>query len=190
MSGDDKIQGFGGFDLNLGKVKDAVTAAAGHTDDVTAAVVFVRDHGDELVDLVRKLPELLGSAAGALTGASNDVSAAASFLTGAPGSGPGVKSVAGLASDALDICRTELGDARKLFDAVANAFRHLPIPDGGIGERVGDAAQRFEVVGDKLAEVAEQLRHLGDAVDKAGHGLSATATKLEAGGAALNKLSS
>jgi hypothetical protein len=189
MSGQE-IQGFGGFDLNLGKMKDAVSAAAGHTDDIGATVAFVRDHGDDLVNLVRKLPDLLASAADALSGASDDVGHAANFLTGAPNSGPGVKTVAGLASDALDICRTELGDAKKLFDAVAHAFARLPIPDGGIGERVGDAAQRFETVGAKLAEVAEQLRHLGDAVDNAGHGLAATATKLKAGGSALTRLSS
>ncbi|MDH4366243.1 MAG: hypothetical protein OEY70_19355 [Acidimicrobiia bacterium] len=60
----------GGFDLNRGKMNDADPSAAGHTDDVTAAVVFVRDHGDELVDLGRKLPDLLASAAGVLTAAS------------------------------------------------------------------------------------------------------------------------
>ncbi len=92
----DEIQGFGGFDL--GKVKDAVGSVVGAGDEVAAAVAFVRDHGDDVIRLLGRLPELLTEAAGALSGASDDVSGAAAFLIGGESSGPGVKSVAGLAA--------------------------------------------------------------------------------------------
>lgn len=182
-----EIQGFGGFDLS--RMKDVVGTVVGSGDEVAAAVAFVRDHGDEIVRLLSRLPDLLSGAADALTGASDDVSSAAAFLVGGESSGPGVKSVAGLASDALDACREELANARGMLDAVASAFSRLPIPDGGIGQHVGDTAQRFDAVGTRLAEVAEQLRSLGHFVDQAGHGLAATAEKLRAGGTALGHLS-
>lgn len=182
-----QIQGFGGFDLS--KVTQAVGSLAGAGDEVGTAVAFVRDHGDEVVHLLSRLPQLLASAAEALTGASDDVAGAARFLVGGGDAGPGVKSVAGLASEALDACREELANARGMLDAVANAFSRLPIPDGGIGQHFGDTAQRFDSVGSRLAEVAEQLRSLGHFVDQAGHGLAATAEKLRSGGTALSQFS-
>ncbi|MEM8922074.1 MAG: hypothetical protein AAGD35_01135 [Actinomycetota bacterium] len=182
---DEEVQGFAG--LSFDDVKDAVGAVAGSGDEVAAAVSFVRDHGDDLVDLVAKLPELLASTAGALTEAADDVGKAAAFLTGGRNAGPGVQSLADVAGEALDACREELGSAKKLLDMVGSSFDKLPIPDGGIGDRVADAAKRFDTVGDRLADVAGQLRKLGEAVDSAGQGLANTSKKLEAGGNALSK---
>lgn len=187
---DEQIQGFGGFE----GLKDAVGSMVGSTDDVAAAVGFVAEHGDDVIDLVRRLPELLASTAEALTDASDDVASAAAFLTGGKDSagrdaGVGVRSLASVAGEALDACREELGSAKDLLDTVGRQFDKLPIPDGGIGDRIGDAADRFDRVGDRLADVAAQLRDVGDAVDKAGKGLARTAGKLEAGGKALGKFS-
>ncbi|MEM7340322.1 MAG: hypothetical protein AAF467_16815 [Actinomycetota bacterium] len=182
------VQGLGGFDLS--DVSDAVGAMVGSSDDVAAAVRFVAEHGDDLVDLVGRLPELLASTAQALTEAGNDVSSAATFLTGGDDADDGVKNLAQVAGEALDACRRELGSAKRLLDTVGGAFEKLPIPDGGIGEKVADAAERFDAVGDRLADVADQLRKLGIAVDKAGHGLANTAEKLDRGGRALDTFSS
>lgn len=187
---DDQIQGFAG----LGDMKDAVGAVLGSTDDVTAAVKFVAEHGDDIVALVRQLPALLESTSAALTDASDDVASAAAFLTGGKDAkgrdaGAGVQSLAEVAGDALEACREELGSAKDLLEVVGRQFERLPIPDGGIGERVSDAATRFDRVGDRLGEVARQLRSLGLAVDRAGQGLADTAAKLEAGGNALAKFS-
>jgi ABC-type transporter Mla subunit MlaD len=182
-----QIQGIGGFGIN--DLRDAVGQVVGSGDDVAAAVKFVAEHGDDLVDFVKRLPDLLDSTAGALTEAGDDVASAAAFLTGGKGSGDGVSALADLAGDALDTCRQELGSAQQLLDTVADQFDKLPIPDGGIGEKIGDAAQRFDRVGDRLAEVAQQLRKLGGAVDQAGHGLARTADKLDRGGKALGAFS-
>lgn len=178
-----EIKGIGGFGIN--DVRDAVGAVVGSGDDVADAVKFVSEHGDDLIDFVKRLPQLLESTADALTEASDDVASAASFLTGGKGAGDGVSALADLAGDALDTCRQELGSAQRLLGTVADQFEKLPIPDGGIGEKIGDAAQRFDRVGDQLADVAKQLRKLGGAVDSAGHGLARTADKLDRGGKAL-----
>jgi len=185
---ENEIQGFAGFDVD--KMKDAVGAVLDSKDEVGSAVNFVRDHGDELIDLVGKLPELLASTAKALTDAANDVGDAADFLTGGKKTDRGVNALAGVAAEALDACRDELGSAKGLLETVGKAFDSLPIPDGGIGDRIGQTATRFDAVGDRLADVAGQLRKVGTAVDSAGKGLSRTAAKLEAGGSALNKFSS
>ena len=187
---DDEKRGLAG----LGRVRSAVGAVLGSTDDVAEAVGFVREHGDDVIDLVRNLPDLLGSTADALTEAADDVASAAAFLTGgrdAKGrdAGAGVQSLAAAAGEALDACRAELGSARELFELVAEQFDNLPIPDGGIGQRIGDVATRFDRVGDRLADVAGELRQVGQAVDSAGQGLARTATKLEAGGKALSRFS-
>ncbi len=184
----DEIKGFAGLDF--GQVKDAVGAVVGSGDDVAAAVGFVAEHGDDLIDLVGRLPELLSATASALTDAGDDVASAAAFLTGGRGAGDGVQAVAELASEALDVCRDELGSATKLLATVGKQFDKLPIPDGGIGERITDTAERFDTVGDRLGEVAEQLRRLGEAVDHAGHGLARTARKLDQGGKALGAFGS
>lgn len=184
---DNQIQGFAGLDL--GQVKEAVGAVIGSGDDVASAVGFVAEHGDDIVDFVQRIPDLLASTATALTEAADDVAGAAAFLTGGKGAGDGVQAVAELAGDALETCRDELASAQNLLATVADQFEKLPIPDGGIGERIADAAQRFDHVGNRLADVATQLRKMGTSVDKAGHGLARTATKLEKGGKALGKIS-
>lgn len=185
-----QIQGFAGLDL--GDVKDAVGAVIGSGDtglgDVASAVSFVAEHGDDIIDFVQRIPDLLSSTAGALTEAADDVAGAAAFLTGGKGAGDGVQAVAELAGDALDTCRDELASAQKLLSTVADQFEKLPIPDGGIGERIADAANRFDHVGDRLADVAAQLRKMGISVDKAGHGLARTAAKLEKGGKTLGQI--
>lgn len=184
---ENQIQGFAGLDLD--DVKSAVGAVVGSSDDVAGAVRFVAEHGDEIIDFLQRLPELLASTSSALGEAADDVAAAAAFLTGSPGKGDGVKAVAEVAGDALDTCRSELASAQKLLAAVSKQFDKLPIPDGGIGERIGDAAERFDRVGDRLAEVATQLRKMGVSVDEAGHGLARTAGKLDKGGQALGRFS-
>ncbi len=185
-----QIQGFAGLDL--GDVKNAVGAVLGSSEsglgDVTSAVSFVAEHGDDIVDFVQRIPELLASTAGALTEAADDVAGAAAFLTGGKGAGDGVQAVAELAGDALETCRDELASAQRLLSTVADQFEKLPIPDGGIGERISDAADRFDHVGDRLADVAAQLRKMGVSVDKAGHGLARTAAKLEKGGKTLGQI--
>ncbi|MDH4279068.1 MAG: hypothetical protein OEZ14_07900 [Acidimicrobiia bacterium] len=183
-----EIQGFAGLDLD--DVKSAVGAVVGSSDDVAGAVRFVAEYGDDIVDFIQRLPELLSSTASALSEAADDVAGAAAFLTGSPGKGDGVKAVANVAGEALDTCRSELASAQKLLDSVSKQFAKLPIPDGGIGDRIGDAAERFDRVGDRLAEVATQLRKMGLSVDRAGHGLARTADKLEKGGQALGRFSS
>lgn len=180
------IQGFAGLDID--KLKNVVGSVIDSGDDIGDVVAFIREHGDDIVDLVKRLPELLGSTAKALGEAGDDVGAAASFLTGGDNTDRGVKALSGVAGDALDACRDELGSAKRMLEVVGEQFEKLPIPDGGIGEKVGNAAARFDAVGDRLADVAKQLRSLGEAVDKAGEGLSRTAEKLSTGGSALKSL--
>ncbi len=115
--GEHQIQGFAG--LGLDDVKSAVGAVVGSTDDVAGAVRFVAEHGDDIVDFIQRLPELLSSTASALTEAADDVAGAAAFLTGSPGKGDGVKAVADVAGEALDTCRTELASAQKLLASVS-----------------------------------------------------------------------
>ena len=205
-----QVQSFAGLDA--GRVADVVSAVWEHRDDVAGAIDFVREHGDDLVRLAGKLPELLAATADFLTGAATDARSAATFLTGEGGDG-GVKALAGLAGTALDTCREELTGASQLLNRLGDELAAIPIPHVAptytevFGQRlvtgldVGDGtllapatqqlragAQRFEQVGAQLATVAEQLRRIGELVDHAGHGLSGTAGQLEQGGKALAAL--
>ena len=207
------LQAFAGVDPD--RVKDVVAAVWDHKDEVAAAVGFVREHGDDLVRLAGKLPELLGSVSEFLTEAAGDARSAAGFLTGegAHGADGGVKALAALAGAALDACRTELASARDLLDKLGDDLAGVPIPsvkptysevlghklvtglDLGEGRllesasrRVRDGAERFDGVGAELAKVADLLRRIGGLVDDAGQGLASTAAKLERGGKALGGL--
>ena len=203
----EQIQSFAGVDPD--RVKDVVAAVWDHKDEVAGAVRFVREHGDDLVALAARLPALLAAAAEGLAGAGADARAAAAFLTGEAGKG-GVKALAELAGDALEQCRTELAAARGLLDDLGGELDRVPIPsvrptysdvlghklitglelaDSKLleqaGKRVREGAARFDGVGEQLAKVADQLREIGDLVERAGHGLAGTAAKLESGGKSL-----
>jgi hypothetical protein len=177
-----ELQAFAGIDP--GKVQDVVGAVWDHKDDVGSAVAFFRDHGDELLGLLGRLPQLFGSAASALGQAASDTRSAAQFLTGSGGGGDGVKGLAAAAGTALDTCRQELAGATKLFTDLASALGSLPMVGGALAP-LGDAAGRFDAVGAQLAVVAEQLRGIGGLVDQAGTGLASTADQLDAGSHAL-----
>lgn len=211
---DDRLQAFAGIDPD--RVKDVVSAVWDHKDEVASAVGFVRDHGDDLVRLAGRLPELLASVSQFLTGAADDARSAAGFLTGDGAGGDdhgGVKALAALAGEALDACRTELASARDLLDKLGDELADVPIPsvrptysevlghklvtglDLGEGrlletasKRLRDGAERFDGVGSELAKVADVLRRIGGLVDHAGQGLASTAVKLERGGKALGGL--
>lgn len=130
---DTEVQGFAGLDPD--RVKDVVSAVWDHKDDVASAVEFVRDHGDDLVRLAGKLPELLASVSEFLTGAADDARSAAGFLTGDGGShgsdggsDGGVKALAALAGQALEACRTELAAARHLLETLGDDLAAVPVP--------------------------------------------------------------
>lgn len=205
-----QVQTFAGIDS--GRVAEVVSAVWEHRDDVAGAIAFVRDHGDDLVRLAGRLPELLAGTAEFLTEAAGDARSAAAFLTGAGGDG-GVKSLTGLAGTALDACRDELTGATQLLNRLGDELAGIPIPrvsptytevfgqrlvtglDVGAGNLLAPArdqlragAARFEQVGAQLATVAELLRRIGGLVDHAGQGLTETAGKLEQGGQALAAL--
>ena len=207
------LNAFAGVDPD--RVKDVVAAVWDHKDEVASAVGFVRDHGDDLVRLAAKLPELLGSVSEFLTEAAGDARSAAGFLTGAGAKGAdgGVKALAALAGEALDACRRELASARDLLAGLGDDLAGVPIPsvkptysevlghrlvtglDLGEGRllqpasgRLHDGAERFDGVGEQLATVADLLRRIGGLVDDAGRGLASTADRLERGGRALGGL--
>lgn len=215
--GDDgTVQGFAGVDPD--RVRDVVSAVWDHRDEVAAAVAFVREHGDDLVALAGRLPELLGSVAEFLTGAADDARSAAAFLTGDAAAGKaveagGVKALAALAGDALDTARRELAAARGLLDRLGDELAEVPVPSvrptysevlghrivtgldvgegrllGPASSRVREGAERFDGVGEQLAAVADLLRGIGGLVDRAGQGLADTAGKLEQGGKRLAAL--
>lgn len=207
---DGQLQSLAGVDVD--RVKDVVSAVWDHKDEVAGAVAFVRDHGEDLVALAARLPELLAKAADGLAGAGADARAAAEFLTGEGGKG-GVKALTELAGDALEACRHELSAARGLLDDLGQELDGVPIPsvrptysevlghrlitglelaDGKLleeaGKRVKEGAARFDGVGEQLAAVADRLREIGALVERAGHGLAGTAAKLESGGKSLAAL--
>lgn len=191
----DPVQSFAGLGkldigkLDVGKLDDLVSTVWDHKDEVADAVAFVRDHGDELIALAAKLPDLLASASAALTEAAADTRATATFLTGGDQVEHGVKALAQLAGEALETCRRELDDARGAMGKLASALGDVPLI-GAAAARLEDGAAHFDGVGVQLAAVAEHLRGIGDLVDRAGEGLARTADKLDGGGRALRSFGS
>lgn len=82
-------------------------------------------------------------------------------------------------------------DADRVKDVVAAIWDHKDEVAGAVrfvrehGDDLVALAARLPAL---LAKVADQLREIGDLVERAGHGLAGTAAKLESGGKSLAAL--
>ena len=61
---------------------DAVRFVSDNKEQLSRTLAFVRDHGDDLLDLARRLPELLGHAGSGIEAAGAAAQTASRFLTG------------------------------------------------------------------------------------------------------------
>lgn len=181
--------------------RDKITEVVGlvweNRDQFSAALDFVQEHGDELVDLLKRLPELLSTAGEALDAAGAGAETASVFLIGAPigqgktgKTGPPAVAVTTLtetAADALDRCQNELHGVESMISGLGRQVDALGILPKSIRD-IGGGAHRIALVADDLATVADQLRHLGVSVNDAGADLGKVGEMLQYSGSALQSL--
>jgi ABC-type transporter Mla subunit MlaD len=85
-------------------------------DDVNHVIRFVKDHGDDLIKMMREIPEVLGHLGAGLSAAGGAAGTAAHFLVGHDSP---VDGLVDSAAKALDSCRDELASAVNLVHKLA-----------------------------------------------------------------------
>ena len=170
---------------------------------------FIKDHGDDLVDMLERVPEILGKAGIGLSAAGSSAVKASGFLTGDDG-GVDVRELAETAASALNRCHDQLKGATDLLARLGDQIDDIKIPtlstshteimgfsvvtgiDLGESSIAGDAAGSLRSGADRLVDVAEDLQTvaekllgLGGAIGDAGADLRVVGGDLETSGTAL-----
>lgn len=169
-------------DKGLGRLKDVADSFGDNKDRILEAVDWVWDHREEMVDLMQRLPKLLGETGASLASAGDGAVRAGNLLTG--GDGDSVGGLTAAAADALDRCLEQIRDASKLMAGVADQVDDLPMLDG-VGGSLAKGADRLEGIGGELGEVALRLRAVGVKITDAGTDLGELGAGLRDGGSEL-----
>ena len=168
-----------------GKIVEVVGFVSDNRDAIVQAVAFVRDHADDLLDLAKRLPDLLGSAGEALDTAGDGAVAASRMLLG-----DGAAGVAGLADDAgaaLEAAQRELASVMALFDKAGAQLAKVPLV-GDVVQPFIDGTARIGKVADQLGQVGTQVCGLGGVITSAGSDLGDVGVALSTSGVALQRL--
>ena len=163
---------------------DAVDFVWDNKDSIAAAVGFMQDNADELIDLGKRLPGFLANAGEALQTAGDGAHTASLMILGEDGDG--VRELATDAAEALERCRDELWAVMGLFDRAGNGLADLPVI-GDVANPLVDGAGRIGKVSDDLGSVARRLRGLGDQLTDAGEDLGWVGDSLGRSGVALQR---
>ena len=159
------------------KIVDAVDFVWENRDQLTKTIGFVQDHADDLLDLMKRLPDLLAGAGQGLAAAGEGAQQASSMLLGDGASG--VRELANEAADALEAARDELADVMGMFAKLEAVPFMDPVVAGG--KKIGSVA-------DDLASVAGRIRGLGSAITDAGADLGNVGDQLLTSGDMLQGL--
>ncbi len=150
------------------EVRDALNSIGHQRDRIMGAVDWVADHGDDVMNVLRELPDMLQTAGEGIGAAGTAATTAGHFLSGAGANG--VTDLAGVAAVALE-------RASRQFAGVAKLFTGLP--------GIGGAASRVSSVAEDLTTVAGQFRSLVGNLDEVGRGLIGVGEQLASSGTAL-----
>jgi hypothetical protein len=167
------------------RIVEVVDFVWDNRDGLVAAIGFVQHHAEEVVDLAKQLPDLLGVAGEALETAGGGAKEAGSFLLGG-----GTQSVLDLAEEAaaaLDRAHRELESIMGLFDRAGAELVALPVV-GAAARPIVDGASRLGAVALDLSDVAGRMRTVGAAITDTGRGLDRVGGALTSSGSTLQKL--
>ncbi len=154
--------------VDLGKVRNLVD--------------MLWDHRDELIDMITRLPGLMGDAGEQMHAAGSGAEAAAQLLTG------DLLAMTESAADALAACHDQLSTVAGMLGEVGDVLDRVPLM-GDIAEPVTKGLQAVRMVSDRLDDVGNQVRGIGGGLSSVGEGLGSMGGSLRGGGAALAALS-
>lgn len=140
------------------------------------------DHRDELVDMLTRLPSLMGDAGEQMHAAGSGAEAAAGLLTG------DLLAMTASAADALAACHEQLSTVAGMLGEVGDVLDRVPLM-GDVAEPVTKGLQAVRTVSDRLDDVGKQVRGIGTGLGAVGEGLGSMGGSLRSGGAALAALS-
>jgi hypothetical protein len=136
-----------------------------NTEQLTKLLELVRDHGDDLVEVVRRLSALLGRASSGVEAAGSAAQSASRLLAGGLSEAPGADAVVAFAAGSLERGRALVADAGGLLRSVSERLDRVPLADEAASAMRSGGA-RVDELAEQLAEVAQRLgvlgRRLGD----------------------------
>ena len=210
MNIEDLLGSVGGDQMQ--RVLQIVRQVDDNWDGLMQAVDFITDHGDDLIDLLGRLPDILERAGEALGTAAEAAVEASSFLTA--GDGLDADDIAGSAARAMAVCQEHLSSVAGLLDRVGEELGGIKVPtidvernelmglsvvsgiDIGSNQVAGGAARDVKASARQLKDVADALATAGDGLGRlqsnlsaAGDRINALAGDVEASGNALAELS-
>lgn len=210
MNIEDLLGTLGGDQLQ--RVLQIVSQVDDNWDGLMQAVDFITDHGEDLIDLLGRLPDILDRAGEALGTAAEAAVDASSFLTA--GDGLDADDIAGSAGKAMAVCQEHLSSVAKLLERVGDELGGIKVPafdiersevmglsvvsgiDVKTNRVAAGAARDVQASASQLAEVADALAAAGDGLGRlqsnlgaAGSRINALASDVEASGLALTELS-
>ncbi len=194
------------------KLGEVVELVWSNKDRLVPVLDWVNEHGDDLLHLMRQLPDILGRAGHGLADAGESAIGAASWLIGQ--SDDGVGEVIEIAAKALEACWGELDDVAKLLGHIGNHVDGVSIPTvstthtevlgmnvitgvdigsrdlfDGAADQLRGGAERISGVATGLTTLAQQLRSVAVRVVDAGGDLETVGTQLMTSGSSLVAMS-
>lgn len=190
MDLDDVLGSLGGGG-QVGQIKEVVDLVLNNKDSLLDAVAFVRDHGDDLIDLMQRLPDILERAGSALATAGDAAMQASQFLVA--GDGVDADDVASAAATAIEVCTEHLGTVASLLGRVAGQLDDIRVPTLGVDrtEMMGinvvsglDVGSKAVARGpaDSIKNTSDQMQAVVGALADAGAGLAQLQANLGAAG--------
>jgi ABC-type transporter Mla subunit MlaD len=166
----------------LGKVIDVPDLPDIDIRNVSKVVDLVSDNKDELVQILTRLPSLLGDAGEQMQAAGENAQRASGFLA------DDVQALTTNVADALDACHAQLGRIASVLGDLGRMLDRVPLI-GDVADPVSQGLQAVAGVAGNLDEIAAQVHGIGGSLGQVGEGLGAMSGSLHGGGVALATLS-
>ncbi len=172
-------------DGGIGKVTDLVNDLWDKRDDIISAIGWVKDHGDDLVNFMQKLPSMLGEVGGSMDTAGKAAHTASNFLVGtAEAGGSSVQELMGLAASALGRAQDQIGSTAQTLLQLGSQFDNVPLL-GQPAAKVREGAGFIVSMTSELAEIGQKLAELGSRLGDVGHNLNDVGDGLSRSGSTL-----
>ena len=164
---------------------DAIEFFAANRDQMTKALGFMHDHGDEILELIRAVPDILGQAGAGIEAAGKAATTASRFLSGDGDSLTADRALTA-ASATLDRCQGLVGDVARLVAAIGDRFSGIPFV-GEATEVLRQGGQCVDDVARQLGDASTMIGRLGTQLGEAGSDLNQAGQQLASSGAALRQ---
>jgi hypothetical protein len=110
------------------KITESTRLVWDNRDEILGVIDFVKEHQGQIIEFLRRLPEILGSTGKGLVSAGKAAVKASGLLTGSDDDDMSAQRLSAVAADALDSCREQLGTVASLIGSIGKQVDKFNIP--------------------------------------------------------------